>query len=103
MTETLEVTTLRPASGLTTADFIAANADIDQYLARQPGFQWRRILESGDGTIIDIVAYDSMEHARSGAAGISGEMAASPVHATIDHSSVDWKLTTVAHHVRQLT
>jgi hypothetical protein len=99
MTETLEVTTLRPAPGLTVADFITANADIDAYLQRQPGFEWRRILETSDGTIIDIVAYDSMEHARAGAAGISGEMADSPVHATIDHSSVDWKLTTVVHHV----
>lgn len=99
MTETLEVTTLRPATGLSTADFVAANADIDEYLKRQPGFEWRRILEAADGTIIDIVAYDSMEHARAGAAGISDEMAASPVHASIDHSTVDWKLTTVAHRI----
>ncbi|MGA1813810.1 hypothetical protein VH571_15615 [Frondihabitans sp. 4ASC-45] len=97
MTETLEVTTLRLSTGLSTADFVAANADIDEYLKRQPGFEWRRIMESADGTIIDIVAYDSMEHARSGAAGISDEMAASPVHASIDHSTVDWKLTTLAH------
>lgn len=99
MTETLEVTTLRPAPGLSAADFITANADIDEYLKRQPGFEWRRIMEAGDGTIIDIVAYDSMEHAKSGAAGISSEMAGSPVHATIDHSTVDWKLTTVLHRV----
>ena len=99
MTETLEVTTLRPAAGLSAADFITANADIDAYLKRQIGFEWRRILETEDGTIIDIVAYDNMEHARAGAAGIGGEMADSPVHATIDHSTVDWKLTTVVHHV----
>ena len=99
MTETLEVTTLRPAAGQTPADFVTANTDIDEYLKRQPGFEWRRILVTGDGTIIDIVAYDSMEHARSGAAGIGGEMAGSPVHATIDHSSVDWNLTTVLHRV----
>jgi hypothetical protein len=99
MTETLEVTTLRPAAGLTAADFIAANADIDEYLKRQPGFEWRRILETGDGTIIDIVAYDSMDHARAGTEGISGEMAGSPVHRTIDHSTVDWKLTSVVHRV----
>jgi hypothetical protein len=99
MTEILEVTTLRPAVGLTAADFVTANADIDEYLTRQPGFEWRRILETGDGTIIDIVAYDNIDHARAGAAGISGEMAGSPVHATIDHSSVDWNLTTVLHRV----
>jgi hypothetical protein len=100
MTETLEVTTLRPAPGLSTADFVTANADIDEYLKRQPGFRWRRILETADGTIIDIVAYDSMAHARAGASGISGEMASSPVHATIDQSSVDWNLTSVVHGVR---
>jgi hypothetical protein len=99
MTEALEVTTLRPAAGRTTADFITANADIDEYLKRQPGFEWRRVLETPDGTVIDIVAYDSMEHARSGAAGISDEMASSPVHATIDRSTVDWQLTSVMHRV----
>lgn len=103
MTETLEVTTLRPAEGLTTADFVTANADIDAYLQRQPGFQWRRILETGNGTIIDIVAYESMSEARSGAAGITGEMGDSPVHDTIDHASVDWNLTTVVHRVESAT
>lgn len=99
MTETLEVTTLRPAAGLTVADFVKSNADIDAYLQRRPGFRWRRIVETEDGAVIDIVAYDSMEAAEAGAAGISAEMAASPVHAAIDHSTVDWKLTTVVHSV----
>lgn len=59
----------------------------------------RRILDAGNGTVIDIVAYDSMKHSRSDVAGISDEMAASPVHAIIDHSSVDWNLTRVVHRV----
>ena len=99
MAETLEITTLRPAPGHTADDFVKANADIDAYLKRQPGFLWRRIVETGDGRVIDIVAYDSLPHARAGAAGITGEMADSPVHATIDHDSVDWQLTTALHHV----
>lgn len=97
--EVLEVTTLRPAPGLTALDFAAANADINAYLARQPGFRWRRILATTDGRVVDIVAYDSHAHARAGAAGITGEMAGSPVHATIDQSSVDWQITTVLQHV----
>ena len=99
MSETLEVTTLRPAAGLTTADFVAANEDINDYLLRQPGFLWRRIVATTDGRVIDIVAYDSLEHARAGAAGITGEMAGSPVHDAIDHATVDWQLTTVLQHV----
>ncbi|MFG2302607.1 hypothetical protein [Actinacidiphila glaucinigra] len=99
MTEILEVTALRPAPGLRPEDFVAANADINEYLKRQPGFQWRRMVLRGDGTILDIVCYDSIRHARSGAAGITGEMGDSPVHETIDHSSVDWQFTTVLQHV----
>ena len=99
MSETLEVMTLRPAPGRTAADFSAANDDINAYLARQPGFLWRRIVETSDGRVIDIVAYDSPAHARSGAAGITGEMAGSPVHATIDPSSVDWQITTLLQRV----
>jgi len=95
MSEILEITTLRPAPGLTPDDFVAANADIKDYLRRRPGFRWRRIAVRGDGTVVDIVAYDSLEHARAGAAGITGEMAGSPVHDTIDHGTVDWQLTTV--------
>ena len=49
--------------------------------------------------VVDIVAYDSIEHAESGAEGITGEMAGSPVHAAIDHSTVDWQFTTVVHSV----
>ncbi|MFF2189393.1 hypothetical protein [Streptomyces sp. NPDC058155] len=99
MAETLEITTLRPAPGRTAADFVEANADIDAYLKRQPGFLWRRIVETDDGRVIDIVAYDSLPHARAGAAGITGEMADSPVHATIDHDSVDRQLTTALHDI----
>jgi hypothetical protein len=99
MPETLEVTTLRPAAGLGSADFVAANDDINAYLRRQPGFRWRRIVETDDGRIIDIVAYDSRAHAHAGAAGVTGEMAGSPVHETIDHGTVDWQVTTVLQHV----
>lgn len=75
-------------------DFVEANADINAYLQRQPGSLWRRIVETDDGRIIDIVAYDSVPHARAGAAGITGEMEDFRVHTTIDHDSVDWQRTT---------
>jgi hypothetical protein len=100
MTEALEVTVLRPAPGLTAADFVAANADIDDYLRRQPGFIWRRITETDDGTIIDIVAYESKALALAGAGGISGEMGDSPVHGAIDHSTVEWRVAETLHTVR---
>nr|WP_200942086.1 hypothetical protein [Angustibacter sp. Root456] len=91
----LEITALSLVAGLSSADFITANEDINAYLRRQPGFRWRRIVEADDGRVVDIVAYDSRERALAGAAGITGEMGDSPVHATIDHGDVDWQLTTV--------
>ena len=99
MPESLEMTILRPARGLTSADFVEANADVNDYLRRQPGFLWRRIVETDDGRIVDIVACDTRAHATSGAAGITGEMSGSPVHAAIDHATVDWQITTLLQHV----
>lgn len=95
MPEVLEITTLSLVPGLAAEDFVTANEDINTYLRRQPGFRWRRIVESDDGRIIDIVAYDSRERALAGASGITSQMGDSPVHATIDHAHVDWQVTTV--------
>jgi hypothetical protein len=102
MPEVLEITTFALAPGRTPSDFVAANADVNDYLQRQPGFRWRRIVEQDDDRIVDIVdivAYDDLAHARAGAAGITGELRDSPVHAAIDQGTVDWQLTTVVQHV----
>ncbi|MEU6206673.1 hypothetical protein ABZ814_24170 [Micromonospora musae] len=95
MSEALEITTFRLVPGLSVADFVAANEDIDAYLRRRPGFRWRRISEAEDGTIIDIVAWDSAADGRRSAAGIMTEMADSPVHDTIDQSTVDFRIVPV--------
>jgi hypothetical protein len=97
--EALEITTFRLTDGLTAADFIEANEDIDAYLRRQPGFRWRRIAEADNGTIIDIVAWDSVTDADHSSAGIMTEMIDSPVHATIDHATVDFRIAAVLRHM----
>lgn len=98
MSEALEITTFRLVSGLTGVDFVNANADITAYLRRQPGFRWRRITEDDDGTITDIVAWDSATDGRRSAAGIMTEMANSRVHATIDHATVEFRIVPVLQH-----
>ncbi|MFI6266908.1 hypothetical protein [Micromonospora sp. NPDC051006] len=98
MAEALEVTTFRLVAGLTGADFVAANADINDYVRRQPGFRWRRIAQGDDGTIIDIVAWETAADGRRSASGVMTEMAASPVHATIDQGSVDFRIVPVLQH-----
>ncbi|MEH0845578.1 hypothetical protein V6U81_24625 [Micromonospora sp. CPCC 205711] len=99
MGEALEMTTFRLVAGLTGADFVEANEDINRYLRRQPGFRWRRITEDDDGTITDIVAWDSAADGRRSASGIMTEMADSPVHATIDHATVDFRIVPVLQHI----
>ncbi len=99
MTEALEITTFRLVSGLTGADFVKANEDINKYLRRQPGFRWRRIAEDDEGTITDIVAWDSASDGERSAAGIMSEMADSPVHATIDDATVEFRIVPVLQHV----
>ncbi|UDL91416.1 hypothetical protein LGH82_09270 [Mesorhizobium sp. PAMC28654] len=99
MTETLEVTTFRLVGSHTAEDFVAANDDVNTYLKRQLGFCWRRITQHDDGTIIDILAWETMANAEAGANGIVTEMRGSPVHAMIDHGTVDWRLVPVLQHV----
>jgi hypothetical protein len=94
MAEVLEVTTFSLA-GHSGAEFVTANADINAYLKRQPGFRWRKMALHDDGTIIDIVAWDSMVAAEAGANGIMTEMKHSPVHGMIDHGTVNWRLMPV--------
>ncbi|MDO8457645.1 MAG: hypothetical protein Q7T07_12130 [Burkholderiaceae bacterium] len=101
MSEALEITTFQLVSGLTGADFVNANEDINDYLRRQPGFRWRRIVESDDGTITDIVAWRSATDGRRSAEGIMTKMADSPVHATIDHTTVDFRIAPVLQCISQ--
>lgn len=93
--EALEITSFRLVAGLSGNDFVRANDDINAYLRRQPGFRWRRIVEAADGSITDIVAWESVADAERSAAGIMTEMADSPVHATIDQRTVDFTIAPV--------
>lgn len=97
--EAVETTTFRLARGVTMEQFIKANADIDAWLRRQPGFIWRRICQHGDGRVIDVLLWASVHDGESAAAGVVTEMAASPVHAAIDQSTVEWSVAACHHSV----
>ena len=96
MSEAIEVTTFR-LKGHSCGEFIAANAEIDGWLQRQPGFRSRRIAERYDGAIVDMLTWDSVADGERAAAGILTEMADSPVHAMIDQDTVDWTVASVRH------
>lgn len=96
-TEALEITTFALVGQHTVADFVAANADIDEWLRRQPGFLSRRIAELEDGTIADVLLWESAAQGSDAAERILTEMRHSPVHALIDHRTVVWRIAEVRH------
>ena len=98
MTEAIEVTTFK-LNGQSCKEFVAANADIDAWLKRQPGFRSRRIAERDDGTIVDVLIWDSAEDGHKAASGVMTEMGHSPVHAMIDQSTVEWTVAPVRHRI----
>ncbi len=99
MSEAIEITSFRLARG-TCAEFITANAVIDAWLKRQPGFRSRRICERGDGVIIDMLVWASVADGEAAAGGIMTELADSPVHDLIDQVTVSWTISPVRHVVR---
>ncbi len=99
MSEAVEITSFRLVRG-TCAEFIAANADIDVWLVRQPGFHSRRICERADGVIIDMLIWASVADGEAAASGIMTELADSPVHDLIDQATVSWTVSPVRHVVR---
>jgi hypothetical protein len=46
---------------------------------------------------VDMLVWDSAEAGHRAAAGVTTEMAASPVHASIDQSSVTWTISVARH------
>lgn len=95
--EALEITTFRLATGVSYKDFVAANADVDVWLARQPGFRSRRIAERKDHTIVDMLIWDTAAHGERAAGRLLRELKESPVHGFIDQATVEWTIATVRH------
>jgi hypothetical protein len=94
----VEITTFR-LNGYTCEVFIAANADIDEWLLRQPGFQSRHIAEQPDGTILDILHWDTVTAGTNAMTNLMNEMANSAVHEMIDQGTVSWNVYPVRHQV----
>jgi hypothetical protein len=98
LTGGLEITTFK-LNGHTCKEFIAANADIDSFLKRQPGFQSRKIAEQEDGTITDMLTWDSVQDGTHAMHRLMDEMTHSAVHTMIDQSTVSWSCIPVMHQI----
>ncbi|WP_197539773.1 hypothetical protein [Janthinobacterium agaricidamnosum] len=88
-------------AGCSCDEFIAANADIDAWLKRQPGFIARRIAGWDDGAIVDMLIWDSAGNARAAMGRLMEELADSPVHDMIDQHTVSWSVAPVRHRIER--
>jgi hypothetical protein len=101
MAEAMEITTFRLSRGVTMKDFVAANADVDAWLKRQPGFIMRRTSQRSNGLVTDMLLWTSARDGQRAANGIVTELASSPVHAAVDQSTVDWSVAVCRHRVNR--
>lgn len=92
----IEITTFK-LRGHSFETFIAANAEIDAWLQRQPGFRSRRIAEREDGTVVDMLVWDSVADGTDAMHRIMSETAQSAVHEMIDQRTVSWSCIPVRH------
>ncbi len=89
MTDTaIEIATFRLASGTTEA-FLAANAEIDLWLGRQPGFVQRRLAEREDGALVDIVTWRTLADAKAAAERFPLDLANCPAMSMIDPARME--------------
>lgn len=93
----LEVTTFRLKKGLGMSDFIAANADVDAWLVRQPGFRSRHIAQQQDDLVTDVLYWDSVAQGTRAMHRLLDELVDSPVHECIDQRTVEWAIAPIAH------
>jgi heme-degrading monooxygenase HmoA len=83
MSATLELVTFRLARG-DSQQFIDANAMVNDWLKRQPGFVSRHLAEREDGTFLDIVFWQSHAAALAASGKMMEEMAQSEAMTMID-------------------
>src|SRR6267154_3236363 len=95
-TEGIDITTFK-IKGCTFAEFIKANASIDEWLKKQPGFQSRRMAKKEDGTVVDMLIWDSVEEGTDAANRIIAETSDSKVHSLINQGTVVWNMYPVYH------
>ena len=91
---TLELVTFRLARG-DTQSFVDANAAINDWLKRQPGFVSRHLAEREDGTYLDIVFWQTHADALAASHKMMEEMAQSEAMTMIDPMGLDMSHGTI--------
>jgi len=71
-----------------TQDFLAANAQIDTWLAARPGFLFRHLASKDDGSWIDLVGWANLDAAQAAAKALMEELMDAPAMQAIDPATI---------------
>lgn len=93
----LEMVRFRLSDGADADAFRAAAPAVTAWAARQPGFQYRTLIEETDGGWIDMVWWRSAGDAKAAGAKFMADLGATPFVAMIDAGSVEMGHHKVAH------
>lgn len=94
MHPTVELVTFRLGRG-SAGQFVDANAAINGWLRRQPGFVSRHLAERDDGSFLDIVFWQSHEAALAASAKMMEEMAQDEAMTMIDPMGLEMNHATI--------
>ncbi len=88
MAEVLECVVFGARAGVDRAEFVAAAAGVEEFLAGCAGFVSRELFEAGDGRWIDLVRWASMDAAHQALAAAETSEVAGRFFGLIDQASV---------------
>jgi hypothetical protein len=88
----IEVVRLRPASGVTEEEFLAASDRFEQdYMKTRPGFRRRTLLRGDDGSWAVLVDWDTEANAQASMDAFPHDPASAPFNAVLDPDLFEMK------------
>ena len=88
----IEIVRLRPASGITEVEFLAASDRFEQeYMKKRKGFQKRTLLRGGGGEWAVLVDWETAEDAQASMDAFPDDPASAPFNAVLDPATFDMK------------
>jgi len=82
-------------SGVSHEDFITAIDAVNRWLDARAGFLRRELAESGDGTWLDVITWESADAARAAARAMQEKLDDFPAMRRIDPASIAMRHATI--------
>ncbi len=89
MSATIEMVSFKLASGSHEQAFLETNTAVENWVVKQPGFQYRALTKQADGTWIDLVFWESLETAQQAGNAFMAAQEPKAMLAFIDKETVN--------------